>query len=263
MYDLAQGAHELELHLLGSFRIVLQGRDITRQVRPKSRALLRALAASAPSGLSKDALSELLWPSSFPSSSNLSLKVETHNLRRMLDCKSGDGWIIVQDGTYRLNLTRPVWIDVSAFEERYRRGKAAETDGDPQAARAEYEAALALYTGDYLEDDLYDDSTLVARERLKDLHLAILGRLACLAQSARDYAGTIDFCHQIVLADPCREDAYQLLILSHAAMRQYSRAGAWYAVARHTLKRELDRDVSRRTKDVFENLFRQEGASTA
>jgi hypothetical protein len=54
-----------------------------------------------------------------------------------------------------------------------------------------------------------------------------------------------------------------MLMLAHAAMKQLSRAGAWYAVARQTVKRELDRDVSRRTKDVFEGLFARDGASIA
>ena len=35
---------------------------------------------------------------------------------------------------------------------------------------------------------------------------------------------------KIVLADPCREDAYRMLMSSHAALNQYARAGAWYAV---------------------------------
>lgn len=246
--------------MFGSFRVELDGRDLTRQVRPKSRALLKALAANRTTGLSKDALAELLWADVLTSSSYLSLKVEIHNLRRVLGSKGSDGWIVVRDGTYRLNSNRAIWSDVGSFEERIRLGKKAESTGELARSREEYEAALELYVGDYLEDDVYDDSTLVARERLRDMHLEVLGRLARIAQRERDFSGTIDYCHQIVLADPCREDAYQLLMLSHAAMRQFSRAGAWYAVARHTVKRELDRDVSPRTKEVFESLFNREGS---
>lgn len=259
----ATHAERLEVFLLGTFRVLLDGQDVTRQIRPKSRALLKALAANRSAGVPKDALAELLWPDAFPSSSHLSLKVETHNLRRMLGGSGADGWILVRDGTYRLNLERHIQIDVVRFEERFRLGKRAEADGDLARAREEYASALELYCGDYLEDDLYEDSALVVRERLKDLHLETLGRLASLARKERDYAATVDYCHQIVLADPCREDAYQQLMLAHAAMRQFSRAGAWYAVARHTIKRELDRDVSRQTKEVFENLFSSEGTSIA
>jgi DNA-binding SARP family transcriptional activator len=258
----AKDAQQLRIYLLGNFRVLLDEREITRQIRPKSRALLKALAANT-RGLSKDALSELLWPETYPSSSHLSLKVETHNLRRTLGSKGGDSWILVRDGMYRLNMDRSIWIDVDGFEELFRVGKRAEERGDTARARERYEAALDLYTGDYLEDDVYEDSALVVRERLRDLHLELLGRLARIAYKARDHAGTIGYCHQIVLADPCREDAYQLLIVAHAAMRQFSRAGAWYAVARQTVKRELDRDVSKRTREVFENLFIRDGASIA
>lgn len=259
----ASDAGRLRIHLLGAFRVLLDEQVITHLIRPKSRALLKALAAKRTRGLPRDVLSELLWPDAHPSSSYLSLKVETHNLRRALGRSTGDGWILVRDGTYRLNTDLPIWIDVNSFEERFRRGKIAEEAGEMARARTEYETALELYSGDYLEDDLYDDSALVVRERLKDIHLELLGRLAHMARQEQDYSATIGYCHRIVLADPCREDAYQLLILAHAAMRQFSRAGAWYAVARQTVRRELDRDVSRQTKEVFENLFTRDGASIA
>lgn len=253
----------LRIHLLGGFRVLLDEQEITHLIRPKSRALLKALAANRARGLSKDALSELLWPEAYPSSSYLSLKVETHNLRRVFRSSGGEGWILVRNGTYRLNTDREVWIDVDCFEQRLHLGKKAEAEGDTARARREYETALDLYLGDYLEEDIYDDSCMVPRERLRDLHLELLGRLARIAHRARDHTGTIDFCHRIVLADPCREDAYQLLILAHAAMRQLGRAGAWYAVARQTVRRELDRDVSPRTREVFESLFAHDRVSIA
>jgi Bacterial transcriptional activator domain len=58
-----------------------------------------------------------------------------------------------------------------------------------------------------------------------------------------------------VLADSCREDAYRLLIQSHAALNQIARAGAWYAVCRATLRREVSAVPSNETVGLFESLF--------
>jgi DNA-binding SARP family transcriptional activator len=247
----------LKLYLLGSFRVVVRGEDRTGRIRPKSRALLKALAANRSGVLTKDALAETLWPGADPSSSHLSLKVEAHNLRRALGCVAGDemAWIQNEQGAYRLNRSNLIWLDVEAFESHVRRAREFDAVGDRASAAAEYEAALDAYGGDYLEEDMYDDSTIVTRERLRDLQLNVLSRLARLAWKARDHETTISYCHRIVTADPCREDAYQLLILSHAALRQVSRATAWYEVARQSLRRELDRDVGRKTREIYESLF--------
>src|SRR5690606_3677363 len=44
---------------------------------------------------------------------------------------------------------------------------------------------------------------------------------------------------------------YQLLMVSHGALGQLSRAAAWYAAALRMMRRELDAEVSRQTRETF------------
>ncbi len=63
------------------------------------------------------------------------------------------------------------WVGVAAFEEA---GAIARCWQDPIIS----EEALALYGGDLLPDDLYDDWTRGRRERLRMLYVDLLTALA-------------------------------------------------------------------------------------
>ncbi len=173
--------------------------------------------------LPKDALIDILWPGADSSSGPTSLKVTVHKLRQALDPdKTGTEWVIIDSGTYRLNPNVPVWIDTEAFRELYQRGCALDAEARSAEALECLRKAEALYRGDYLEEDMYEDWTVIRREELRDLYLDTLHRLAQLALRENAHADVIQYCHKIVLADPCREDAYRMLMGSHASLSQYA-----------------------------------------
>lgn len=250
----------LELFLLSSFRVVVNGTSLTGRLGAKGRALLKILAAYHDRVLPRDALMEMLWPDTDPDTGAISLKVAAHNLRTVLEPDKQNGapgtWIIFRDGTYCLNPEAAVWIDIETMEAHRRNGLERETGGDAARARAEYGKAAALYTGDFLEEDLYEEWTIIRREQLRDTYLETVSRLADLAIAAGDHADAIRHCHKIIGADPCREDAYRTLMQCHGELKQRARAGAWYAVCRTMLRRELGVEPARQTVDTFEALFR-------
>ncbi len=68
-------------------------------------------------------------------------------------------------------------------------------------------AALALYGGDYLPDDLYADWVVSRREELHHQHQALLLHLSRLSGATGDLDET-EHCLRAVLAgDSCQEDA--------------------------------------------------------
>jgi DNA-binding SARP family transcriptional activator len=220
---------------------------------------LKVLAANRRRSVPKEALIEMLWPGADPATGSNSLKVAAHNLRSSLEPDRRNGnpgtWIMATNGSYSLRQTADLWIDVEQFE-RYRAGaQTLESSGAVAEAREAYKEAEALYGGDYLEEDLYEDWTIIRREELKDVYLAVLGKLAHLSFAEHAYEDAVKYCHKILLADPCREDAYQLLMRAHAGLNQMARAGAWYAVCRTMLMREMGAEPSGGTRDTFERLF--------
>lgn len=245
--------------MLSSFRILRNSKPVTERLGRKARQLLKLLAANHRRCLPKDLLVEALWPDANPGAGAVSLKVAVHNLRSALDPNKENGhpgnWLIAQDNTYRLNLNSNIWIDTEVFRDHYERGIALLAQNRYAQARAEFEQAEALYTGDYLEEDVYEDWTLLRREELRDVYLDLLGKLATVSLRDDDHSSVIRYSHKIVLADPCREDAYQMLMKSHAAMNQIARAGSWYAVCRSTMAREVGASPSPETVLLFESLF--------
>lgn len=249
----------LSLYMLSSFRVLRNGKSIDSNLGGKARQLLKILAAHRQRCLPKDLLIEMIWPNGDPSAAAISLKVAAHNLRSALDPDKKSGrtanWIIAENGTYRLNPDANIWLDIDHFRQHYQSGRSLEAKGLTTEARHEFEKADELYTGDYLEEDMYEDWTVVRREELRDLCLDTLGRLAHLALQESLHDDVIRYCHKIILADPCREDAYQMLMRSHGALNQLARAGSWYAVCRAALHREVGTLPTSETVSLFEGLF--------
>ncbi len=63
-----------------------------------------------------------------------------------------------------------LWIDVDAFEHA---SADARADHEPSA----YRAALALYGGELLPEDRYEEWTTARRDALRETHLALLVEL--------------------------------------------------------------------------------------
>jgi DNA-binding SARP family transcriptional activator len=251
----------LSLCLLSSFHASRDGESVSARLGGRARQLLKILAANYRRTIPKDALIEMLWPDAEPSAGATSLKVTAHKLRVALDPRqSRFPWIISDNGTYRLNHEAPIWIDADIFRQHYDRGRSFQNAGRIDEATAEWASAEELYQGDYLEEDMYEEWTVIRREELRDVYLDTLQRLAHLAVPANRHSDVIRYCHKIVLADPCREDAYRMLMRSHAALGQFARAGAWYAVCRTTLQREVGAPPHSETVQVFENLFENNAA---
>lgn len=257
--DNSDGAETLSIRMLSSFRVVRNGKPIDGGLGLKARKLLKILAANRWKRLPKDLLIEMIWPESDPDAAAISLRVAAHTLRNALgrDKESRDPgrWVIADNGTYHLNPDADIWIDIERFRAHCNQGRKFLAAGAKTGARLEFDEAEELYVGDYLEEDTYEDWTVVRREELRDLYLDTVGRLASLALAEEIHADVIRYCHKIVLADPCREDAYQMLMRSHGALNQLARAGSWYAVCRSALQREIGALPSTETVSAFEELF--------
>lgn len=249
----------LAIHMMASFRVAVNGEDVTARLGGKARSLLKILASHRDRILPRDALMEMLWPDTDPVTGGVSLKVAAHNLRSILEpgrtAGTHDRWVVFRDGTYGLNRDAKVWIDTESLERHWRRGTAFQAAQEIELARREYREAERLYAGDLLEEDIYDDWTIIRREQLRDVYLEIVSNLAELAMQNGDARDAIRYCHKIIDADPCREDAYRMLMQCHGALNQHARAGAWYAVCRTMLKREIGASPGTDTVRAFESLF--------
>jgi two-component SAPR family response regulator len=77
---------------------------------------------------------------------------------------------------------------VDEFERCVKAGQRLEGTHQLTAAIAEYEAAVSLYRGDFLEQNQYEEWTVFDRERLRIAYLGTLDRLSRIYFNQERYA---------------------------------------------------------------------------
>ena len=260
-------AMSLRASCLGKFEVYLGQKKIEQWRSLKAKSLLKFLLTQNRKHIPKDVLMESLWPGYAPEAANNNLKTTVHALRQTLGSlcpegehngKNGLSFILFSEGKYALNPEMELWVDVEEFQHHWLTGQSLEKRSEHAQAIYEYLMAEELYHGDYLEDDLYDDWTLLQREALKDTYLTILAKLADNAFKAEDCESCIIYCQKILAKDSCREDTYRQLMRCHSRLGQRHRAIRWYELCVKTMKRELDFAPDNQTTELHQRLLRQE-----
>jgi DNA-binding SARP family transcriptional activator len=90
----------------------------------------------------------------------------------------------------------------------------------------------------------YDDWVLVERERLRQLYLHTMEKLALRDLRAGNYGDALDAVLAALRAEPLRESPHRLLVEIHIAEGNYSEAINTYHAYRLLLRRELGVDPS-------------------
>ena len=120
--------------------------------------------------------------------------------------------VLFKEGCYRLCPRVRVSSDVGEFDVHCERGRRLEGAGRKEEA-AEYEEAVALYSGDYLAEDLYEDWTMIERERLTNAYVVDApDRLADHHAEVGRLREAIRRCNRMLEKDPCHERTHRRLI---------------------------------------------------
>jgi len=202
-----------------------------------------------------------LWPESNLKKARWSLNSAVHGLRKLLDGCSpslSTNYVSLKDGYYRLSPAVRVWTDVDEFDERYEKGHRLEKGGDVRAAAVEYQRAVELYRGDYLIEDLYDDWTMVERERLSNAYMDMLSRLAVYHMETGQYQESIRGCYKVLEKDRCHEDSYRLLMRCYARLGLWGRALDQYRICEKILGQEYGTSPSSETHSLYVGILRDE-----
>ena len=221
----------LQVRFFGHFEVLCDDEVIALGRNGKALTILKYLLANRSRPVSQDHLMGWLWPESNLKKARWSLNSAIHGLRKLLsECPASVpvNYVVLEEGYYRLCSEVRVSIDVDEFDDRYERGRNLERARRMPQAAAEYEGAIALYRDDYLVEDLYEDWTMVERERLSNAYMDMLGRLALHYMRAGQYQESIRACYRVLEKDRCHEESYCVLMRCYArlgfrgrALRQY------------------------------------------
>src|SRR5919199_2270528 len=229
----------LEVRLLGPFRVAVDGRAVEGRhwSRRKPALLVKLLALQPHHQLHREQVVELLWPDLDAEAAANNLHKAIHRARHELEPElksAADSHFILAHGQQVL-LRAPgrLWIDAEEFE----RGAAeALKSSDPRAC----ESALALYEGELLIEDPYEDWAAARREKLRALRQELLSRLSGLYEARGEHARAVERLKEIVALDPSNEDAHRRLMRLYALTGNRHQALRQYEQCLEDLRRELD-----------------------
>jgi DNA-binding SARP family transcriptional activator len=249
----------IKIRCLGRFEARSASGQIEHWHSVKAKSVFQYLLVKPHEPTHKDALIEALWPGGTGQASNNNLKAAIHSLRLNLSELSpgleSPPIVLFSESSYRLNPDVDLSIDVEEFEKYRANGRRLEKERCLSEAMSEFEKAENLYQGDYLEDEPYEEWTLLKRETLKDNYLIILSKLADYCLKTFNYEDCISYSQKILTKDPCREDAYRNLIYCHLRLNQKNRALRWYEICCQKIKTELDTTPEKETLELGQSLY--------
>ncbi len=253
----------LRVRFFGHFEMLCDEEVITLGRNGKALTILKYLLAHRSRPISQDHLMGWLWPESNLKKARWSLNSAIHGLRKLLsECPASGSpnYVLLEEGYYRLCSDVRVITDVDEFDNRYERGRDLERARRMPRAAAEYERAIALYRGDYLIEDLYEDWTMVERERLSNAYMDMLSRLALYYMETGQHQESIRACYRVLEKDRCHEDSYRVLMRCYVHLGLRGRALRQYRLCEKILRQEYGTAPSPDTQALAEGLLGDEGA---
>jgi DNA-binding SARP family transcriptional activator len=249
---------QIEVRCFGRFEVSSVSGQIKHWNSTKAKSVFQYLLIRPWEPAQKDALLEAFWPGDTVQAAGNNLKAAVHSLRISLNelimNKQNQQIVLFSEGSYRINPEISLTIDVVEFEKLRDRGRRLEKEQRLSEAIKEYEKAENLYRGDYLDDEPYDDWTLLRRETLKDNYLFILSKLANYSLQTCDYENCIYYSQKILGKDASREDAYRNLIRCYLKLSQRNQALRWYQMCCKAIKTELDTTPEKETIELGDSI---------
>ncbi len=232
----------------------MQSIDTNRWKRKQAVTLLKFLITQLDRHVHFERLIDCLWPDVDERHGRERLKVTVYALRRELKTNGLDGDIIKTVGNAYLLRRDAVWVDSMAFEKFVKEGRAMQEQGRWQAALAAYREAEDLYGGDFMEEETYTDWCAEERERLYELYLELLTRMAeCFAELGQ-FAQAIHICRRAVAIEPCRENLHYVLMVYLARNGSPDLALSQFRRCEEVLTDELGTGAMPKTRQLYEQI---------
>jgi hypothetical protein len=170
----AQAVSNVTITLLGGFAATVDGDAVPESAwrLKKARELVKLLALAPNRRMHREQAMDVLWPDRGPDAAANNLNQAVHVARRAL----GADVIEVRDDLTAL--ADGVEVDVDRFEQ-------AADDALRARTPATCRAALALYGGELLPENRYDDWAIGRRDELAEIHDALAEELSALGSADR------------------------------------------------------------------------------
>lgn len=229
----------------------------------KVRTLFKYLLLRRGHPVHEDEIIELLWPDAGRRAGATSLKTALTTLRKALEpLQEGvrSRFVLRRGDHLQFDPAAPCWVDVVEYAGLLEEARRAADAGRRDEAITLYERAVALYRGDLLEEDRYDDWAAAHRERWREAQVDALTSLARLYADRRETRRAAEVAERILELDRLRESACQDLIRYALAHGDRQRALRAFARLRQHLHEELGVEPQPETIALYEEALRSTAA---
>jgi DNA-binding SARP family transcriptional activator len=252
--------YRLRIQALGPFRAWRGTEKVDDREWRRSKALhlFQLLLTNRGRMLQREEITEVLWRDMEPEAGQRNLKVALYALNKALEPDRAPGtesaYIVRQGATYGLRPGSDLWLDTDEFQQMIRLGD--ELEDNSEASADAFQHALDLYSGEYLQDSLYEDWASEERERLLALYLRTAEKLAAIRLDQGRYDDTVALCRRILARDNCWERAHRLMMAAYARQGNRSRALRVFQTCQETTRRELDAEPGPLTRKLNGQISR-------
>src|SRR6266566_1291609 len=217
--------------------------------------------------LHREQIQEILWPTSTSEQAANSFGKTLYLLRRALepDLAAGKGssstYVLLDHDTLMLIPDR-MEIDADVFEAsakqlqtrmRSRSSKEQDSHADFHLLD-EFDAVLALYKGDYLPEDLYEDWAQRRRDRVRRVYSWLLENAAKVTLENAQGQRASEYLQALLERNSADEQTHRQLMLVYARMGRRSDALNQYQLLREALREELDAQPLTETTELFRRI---------
>ncbi|EEG78005.1 BTAD domain-containing putative transcriptional regulator [Dethiobacter alkaliphilus] len=241
----------LQVSCLGAFHVSGGEKEVAWRTT-KARDLFAYLIHHREKPVQKEKILEDLWPETDPEQASTLFHTNLYQLRRAVKNVAGEQPVRHKSGQYRLD-EEMFSCDIHRFESLAQAAGKAVAEVDAQ----DLEEAVALYRGEYLEGIDYD-WVAAERERLNQLYLQVLDRLAHYYAAEGQYSRAASCLRAILRANPLLEEAHALLMQVYAGMGDRMAVLQQYETLTEVLEEELGVDPSPKTRELYYKLCSEE-----
>ncbi len=225
---------------LGGFSVVRGGEVVktSEWQSRRARELLKFLVARRGRPVPRVALMDALWPDETEERLGNRLSVALATVRSILDpSKQGpaDRFVRADRDAVALDL-ESVDVDLERFMASAAGGLDCLRRGDASRAVPLLEAAEVIYSGDFLEENPYDDWAAATREEARATYIAVTRALARQAVDRGEPDSATRYLLRLLEADPYDEDAHLKLVTALSAAGRYGEAHRHYLGYRRAME---------------------------
>lgn len=245
--------------LLGNFRVVKSGHDISIARGSKIESFLTYLAMRRGESITRELLLNALWPDYDAGHAGQSLNSLVYSVQKLFEEKhTGVTPVVQANGYYRLNENAGVSVDVALFSAQADLGDRLVREGASAGAAQGYERAAAYYQGDLCASS--DVNALLEREYLRARYLGVLAWLADYHYGLHNYQAALQYARLLLASDACREDAHRLTMRCYVRSGQRAQALRQYQLCKTILLDEFDAQPEPATATLYEQVRLDPGA---